>query len=69
MRGTSTPVEVVLGSATSGDAGPTKVAIKLTRRGRALLKHAKHVTLEGRATFAPYGRQSVTERGTLKLRG
>jgi hypothetical protein len=68
MRGTSKPVGVVLGSATSGDAAATEVMINLTRRGRTLLKHAKSITLDGRATFAPYGRQSVTARATLKLR-
>jgi hypothetical protein len=66
-RGTSKPVEVVLGSATSDDAGA--ITINLTRHGRTMLKHAKSITLDGVATFAPYGQESVTARGTLKLRG
>jgi hypothetical protein len=64
----SKPIPIAIGSATSPDAGATQLRLKLTRRGRMLLRHANTVTLNGTATFAPRGRPGLTADELLKLR-
>jgi hypothetical protein len=54
---------VASGSKSFAKAGTAKLKIKLTRAGRALLKHSKHLTLTAVGSFKPKGaRRSPSTR-------
>jgi hypothetical protein len=62
------PVLVAAGRGSFARAGSLKLRIKLTSRGRQLLKHAKRLQLTAKGAFTAAGNQpiTVTRRLTLK---
>jgi YVTN family beta-propeller protein len=54
------PILVASGKATFPASASKTVTLKLTSRGRRLLKHAKSLKLTARGTFSPPGQQPVT---------
>ncbi len=62
------PVLVAAGRGSFSRAGSLKLKIKLTSRGRQLLKHAKRLQLTAKGTFTAAGNQPITaiRRFTLK---
>lgn len=62
------PVLVASGRVTFAAAGTRKLKIKLTTKGKRLLKHAKRLKLTGKGTFTPTGTPVVSakKRFTLK---
>jgi hypothetical protein len=64
---------VATGSQTFTGAGTSTLTIRLTRKGRKLLKHAeraqvKRLTLISKGKFAPIGAGAVSTERTFKLR-
>jgi hypothetical protein len=49
-------------------AGKVKVDIRLTARGRGLLRHARRQRLTVRASFTPHGQAAVTMSRVITLR-
>jgi hypothetical protein len=48
--------------------GKTKVKIKLTGKGRGLLKHAKREKLTVKASFTPTGKTKTTSTKTITIK-
>jgi hypothetical protein len=61
-------VLVASGRATFTAKSEVKLTLKLTTRGKSLLKHARQVKLTARATFTPAGRSPVTVTRSFTLR-
>ncbi len=53
------PVLIASARASFQNAGPANVKIKLTRKGRSLLKHSKRLKLNDKASFTPTGQPST----------
>jgi hypothetical protein len=62
------PILVASGRATVVAKGVVKVTLKLTARGRSLLKHGHQVKLTGRGTFTPAGGSPATVVKPFTLR-
>ena len=58
---------VATGSAHFARAGKVTVAIKLTAKGKRLLRHAKRLSLTFKATVIPTGQTPETETGIFTL--
>jgi hypothetical protein len=67
-RTTAKPVLVASGKLTFAGAGRGQLKLKLTAAGRQVLRHAKHIKLTAKGTFAPSGQADVSAVGTLSLR-
>jgi hypothetical protein len=63
------PISLVLALPSVALAGTARLKIKLTRAGRTLLKHAKHLKLTAAGSFKPKQGKKVTKVQTLKLTG
>ncbi len=61
-------VLVALASESIKKAGPVKVKVKLTPRGRSLLKHAKRQRLTVQARFTPMGESTTTTSKVITLK-
>ena len=53
------PVLIADGRATFSRAGTLKLKIKLTAKGKQLLKHAKRLKLTAKGTFTPTGKHAI----------
>jgi beta-galactosidase len=62
------PVRVAAGTASIRKAGRTSVKVRLTPRGRRLLKHAKREKLTARVSFTPIGRSTTTRSKLIELK-
>lgn len=62
------PVTVARGKLTLGSAKTGKLGLKLTKAGRKLLAHLRHVKLTSAGTFTPRGGSEVSVTRTFKLR-
>jgi hypothetical protein len=62
------PVLIASGKQVFRTAGPGKLKITLTARGRQLLKGARRMRLTVRSTFAPIGAAPVTTTASVSLR-
>jgi hypothetical protein len=62
------PVLVATGTAKVGAAGNVKVPVRLTAKGKQLLRHARSQKLTAKATFTPTGKTESTAIGTFALR-
>ena len=62
------PVLVANASMTSQNAGVENVQIRLTGRGRALLKHSEHVRLTEKTSFTPTGQPATSASRSFSLR-
>jgi hypothetical protein len=62
------PVVVAKGAKRISRAGKVKVKIRLSKKGRALLKRSKKVKLVARATFTPRSGAKVTKKRTITLK-
>ncbi len=62
------PVLVAIGTANVGAAANVKVHIRLTAKGRQLLRHARSQKLTATGTFTPTGKTESTATGTFTLR-
>jgi hypothetical protein len=67
-RGTPTPTLVATGRASFSRAGSAQVMIRLTARGRQLLKHARRLKLTGKGTFSESGFASEVQRAVFTLK-
>lgn len=56
------------GTATFIAAGVKKVVVKLTSKGKALLKHAKSIKLTATGSFTATGKVSVTSLKAFTLK-
>jgi hypothetical protein len=63
------PILVGVGRHRFSGAATARIKIKLTPTGKALLKHAKRLTLTVKGTFKPHGKAAVTNIETFVLRG
>jgi hypothetical protein len=63
------PVVVASGAKTLTKAGKARLKVKLSRKGRALLKKSKALKLTARGTFKPRGGKSESASNTFKLKG
>lgn len=67
-RARSAPrVLVARGTTVFSSRGTKRVAVKPTRRGRLLLRHASHVTLAVRASFTPRASAAIVVTGTSSV--
>ncbi len=62
------PILVGVGRHAFSRAGTARIKIKLTPHGKALLKHAKRLTLTANGTFKTHGKVAVEETETFVLR-
>jgi hypothetical protein len=62
------PVLVASGRKSFAKAGGAKMTIKLTSKGRKLLKHAKRLKLTGKGAFSVSGGGKVSARKTFTLK-
>ncbi len=62
------PILVATGTAKVGAIGTVKVHVRLTAKGRQLLRHARNQKLTAKATFTPTGKTGFTAIGTFTLR-
>lgn len=62
------PVLVASARKSFTKSGKSKVKVKLTSKGRKLLKHAKHAKLTIRASFTPKGQSKTTRTSTHTFR-
>jgi hypothetical protein len=62
------PVLVASGEMTFSAARTATVKIRLTAKGKQLLKHAKHIKLTAKGTFTPTGKAPVTALRTFVLK-
>jgi hypothetical protein len=62
------PVLVASGRRSFAKAGAAKMTIKLTSKGRRLLKHAKRLKLSGKGAFSVAGGSKVSARRTFTLK-
>ncbi len=62
------PVRVAARTASIRKAGRVKVTIKLTKRGRALLAHARRVKLTATVRFTPIGQSTTTRSKVIELK-
>jgi len=62
------PILVASGQATITTKGVWKLALKLTARGKSLLKHGRRIKLTGRGTFTPTGGSPVVVTKPFTLR-
>ncbi len=60
-------VLVAHGTTVFSSSGKKRVIVKPTRRGRLLLRHARHVTLAVRASFTPHGSAAIVVTGTSSV--
>jgi beta-galactosidase len=69
-RHSSKPRKVLVASASESlkTAGQIKVKVKLTARGRSLLKHAKRTRLTVEARFTPMGESTTTSSKVIALK-
>ena len=58
---------VASGRATSRKAGTVKLTIKLTAKGRSLLKHAHRLKLTSKGVYTPSGARSVSSTKSFTL--
>ncbi|MDQ6834937.1 MAG: hypothetical protein M3016_02010 [Actinomycetota bacterium] len=56
------------GSRSVKHAGATKVKVRLTPRGRSLLRHNRHLRLTAEARFTPMGRSTTTASRVITLK-
>jgi hypothetical protein len=61
-------VLVATGSASFAKAGTRTLKIKLTSKGKRLLKHAKHLKLTAKGTFVPTGKSGIVALATFTLK-
>jgi beta-galactosidase len=61
------PVRVAATTASIKKAGRVSVKLKLTKRGRRLLEHAKGERLTARVSFTPIGRSTTTRTTVIEL--
>jgi len=61
------PLLIAAGSAHAPGARTVAVRMKVTRKGRALLRRARRIKLTAKATFTPSGGQAVSVIGHFKL--
>jgi hypothetical protein len=62
------PILVASGKATFAASGAQRVVIKLTSRGKQLLKHAKSIRLTSKGSFTPTGEPAVVALKTFTLK-
>jgi hypothetical protein len=62
------PVRVAGRTASIKKAGRVKVEVKLTKRGRALLAHARREKLTATASFTPIGQSTTTRSKVIELK-
>jgi hypothetical protein len=62
------PVLVAAGHVNLAAAGPARLTIKLTAKGRSLLKHASKLKLTARGSLALHGRPAASEARPFTLR-
>jgi hypothetical protein len=62
------PVPIASGRLSFSKAGTSTVKIRLTGKGKQLLKHAKSLRVTSKATFAPTSGNSGTRQTTFKLK-
>jgi hypothetical protein len=62
------PVLVATGTATLHQAGATKLTIRLTGKGRQLLKRAQHLKLTAKGKFTPAGETATSTTKTITLK-
>ena len=55
------------GRATFFRAGTLKLKIKLTAKGKGLLRHAKRLKLTAKGTFTPTGKHAIVATKTFTL--
>ncbi len=62
------PVLVASAHATFQNAGKATVKIKLTGKGRSLLKHSKHLKLTAKSSFTPSGGSSTSATKSFSIK-
>ncbi len=62
------PLKVATGQVTYGVANTSSIKIRLTRRGRRLLRHSDRLKLLAKGSFTPTGQPAVTARRKFKIR-
>jgi hypothetical protein len=62
------PVLIARGAASFSKAGAVKVTIRLTAKGKQLLKHTKQVKLTAKGSFTPAGSTAVVKLKTFTLK-
>jgi hypothetical protein len=62
------PILVATGTATAAKAGVVKVKIKLTTKGKQLLRHARSVKLTAKGSFTPTGKAAVVAFKTFTIK-
>ena len=62
------PVLIASARASFQNAGPANVKIKLTRKGRALLKHSKRLKVNDKASFTPTGQPSTNASKSFSIK-
>jgi hypothetical protein len=62
------PVLVATGRASFSKAGALKITVKLTAKGKQLLKHAKRIKLTAKGSFTPTGKAAVVALKTFTVK-
>jgi hypothetical protein len=62
------PILVATGTASAARAGTVKVKIKLTTKGKQLLRHARSMKLTAKGSFTPTGRAAVVVLKTFTVK-
>jgi carboxypeptidase family protein len=64
----SRPVLIASGHTTLASSGVGRLTIRLSAKGRALLRHARRLTVSAKGTLAPPGRASVSATKSFTLK-